>query len=129
VQVYQYKLEIIGMEMWDSALVQKITRFKRSALEKALGLYVCSGAAIYVLSELDEDVIFDVVLGGAKYKILIEKSTQSIVQLDGKFENSDNSVSQNLINIIIKQAFRDTDLKQIGKVPRFFDTKNAIDLE
>jgi hypothetical protein len=102
VQVYQYKLEIVGMEMWDSALVQKITRFKRSALEKALGLYVCSGAAIYVLSELEEDVIFDVALGGAKYKILIEKSNQSIVQLDGKFENSDNSVSQNLINIIIK---------------------------
>lgn len=68
------------------------------------------------------------VLGGAKYKILIEKINQSIVQLDGKFENSDNSVSQNLINIIIKQAFRDTDLKQIGKVPRFFDTQNAIEL-
>jgi len=49
VQVFQYKLEIVGMEMWDAALVQKICRFKRSALEKALGLYVCSGAAIYVL--------------------------------------------------------------------------------
>jgi len=90
------------MEMWDAALVQKICRFKRSALEKALGLYVCSGSAIYVLQELEEDLNFDVLLGGAKYKILIEKVTQSIVQLDGKFENSDNSVSQNLINIIIK---------------------------
>ena len=102
VQVFQYKLEIVGMEMWDAALVQKICRYKRSALEKALGLYVCSGAAIYVLQELEEDLIFDVLLGGAKYKILIEKVNQSIVQLDGKFENSDNSVSQNLINIIIK---------------------------
>ena len=37
-------------------------------------------------------------------------------------------MSQNLINVIIKQAFRDTDLKQIGKIPRFFDTKNVIDL-
>ncbi len=102
VQVFQYKLEIVGMEMWDAALVQKICRYKRSALEKALGLYVCSGAAIYVLQELEEDLIFDVLLGGAKYKILIRKVNQSIVQLDGKFENSDNSVSQNLINIIIK---------------------------
>jgi hypothetical protein len=50
------------------------------------------------------------------------------VQLNGKFENQDNTVSQNLINVIIKQAFRDTDLKQIGKIPRFFDTKNVIDL-
>jgi hypothetical protein len=31
------------MEMWDAGLVQKIIRFKRSALEKALGLYVSSG--------------------------------------------------------------------------------------
>lgn len=31
--------------------------------------------------------MFDVSLAGAKYTILIEKSTQSIVQLDGKFEN------------------------------------------
>lgn len=102
VQVFQYKLEIVGMEMWDAALVQKICRFKRSALEKALGLYVCSGAAIYVLQELEEDLIFDVLLGGTKYKILIEKVSQSIVKLDEKFDNSDNSVSQNLINIIIK---------------------------
>ncbi len=97
--------------MWDAGLVQKIIRFKRSALEKALGLYVCSGQQIYVLAELDEDVMFDVALAGAKYQILIDKSTQSIVQLDGKFQNQDNTVSQNLINIIIKQAFRDTDLK------------------
>lgn len=55
-----------------------------------------------MLSELDEDVMFDVQLQGAKYKILIDKSTQSTVQLDGKFDNSDNTVSQNLINIIIK---------------------------
>jgi len=59
---------------------------------------------------------------------LIDKSTQSIVQLNGDFTNSDNSVSQNLINIIIKQAFRETNLKQIGKVPRFFDVQNPIDL-
>lgn len=103
-------------------------RFKRSALEKALGLYVCSGPSIYVLAELDEDVLFECAMGGAKFSIRIEKSTQSIVQLESKFENQDNTVSQNLINIIIKQAFRDTDLKQIGKVPRFFDTKNAIEL-
>jgi len=44
VQVYQYKLEIVGMEMWDANLVQKIIKFKRTALDKALGLYVCSGA-------------------------------------------------------------------------------------
>lgn len=85
--MFQYKLDVVGMEMWDSNLVQKIVRFKRSALEKALGLYVCSGPSIYVLAELDEDVLFECAMGGAKYSIRIEKSTQSIVQLESKFEN------------------------------------------
>jgi len=34
-----------------------------------------------------------------------------------------------LLNIIIKQAFRETNLKQIGKAPRFFDTSNPIELK
>lgn len=72
VSVYQYKLEIIGMELWDANLVQKIVRFKRTALEKALGLYVVSGASIYILSELEEDVVFEVCLSGAKYTIMIQ---------------------------------------------------------
>lgn len=55
------------MEMWDTNLVQKIVRFKRAALEKALGLYVCSGPSIYMLAELDEDVLFECAMGGAKY--------------------------------------------------------------
>jgi len=33
-----------------------------------------------------------------------------------------------LINIIIKQAFRNTNLKQVGKTPKFFDVKNFIDM-
>ncbi len=37
-------------------------------------------------------------------------------------------MAQNLLNIIIKEAFRSTELKQIGKAPRFFDVKNPIDL-
>jgi len=63
---------------------------------------------------------------GAKYDIVIDKSTQCQVKLDDQFTNSDNSVSQNLLNIIIKQAFRDTHLKQIGRAPRFFDVANPI---
>lgn len=111
VQVYQYALQIIGMEMWDSNLVQKIIRFKRTALEKALGLYAVSGACIYILSELDEDVKFDCMMQGTKYVIYIDKSTLSLVTLEDKFDNQDNTVTQTLINIIIKQAFRDTNLK------------------
>jgi len=43
VQVYQYKLEILGMEMFDANFVQQVIRFKRSTIEKSLGLNVVSG--------------------------------------------------------------------------------------
>jgi hypothetical protein len=81
-----------------------------------------------MLSELEEDFRVEVSLQGVKYTILIETSTLSRVHLSGQFSNDENSVDQSLINIIIKQAFRDTNLKQIGKTPRFFDTQNFIDM-
>lgn len=71
-QVYQYALEIIGMEIFDTDLIQKVVRYKRSALDKALGLYVVSGQSIYMLHELEEDVKFDVSFLGNKYTIMIE---------------------------------------------------------
>jgi hypothetical protein len=43
VQVYQYKLEILGMEMFDANFVQQVIKFKRSTIEKSLGLNVVSG--------------------------------------------------------------------------------------
>ena len=33
-----------------------------------------------------------------------------------------------IINCVINQAFRETNLKQIGRQPRFFDVKNPVDL-
>ena len=44
------------------------------------------------------------------------------------FSNKDNDVSQNLINVILKQAFRETNLKQLGRSPRFFDVNKPVDL-
>jgi hypothetical protein len=41
----------------------------------------------------------------------------------------DHNIIHNLINIIIKQAFRETNLRQIGKQPRFFDVSKAIVVE
>lgn len=41
----------------------------------------------------------------------------------------DHSVQSTLINIIIKEAFRQSNLKQIGKIPRFFDPSKALEVE
>lgn len=77
----------------------------------ALGLNVCSGQQIYTVTELDEDISFGMVHKSKKYTVLIRKDTQCQVRLSQQFNNSDNSVTQNLLNIIIKAAFRDTTLK------------------
>ena len=128
-QIYQYALEIIGMEIFDADLIQKIVHHKRRALDNALGLYVVSGQSIYMISELEEDVKFDVAYLGEKYTIVIEQSTMSMASVNEKFVNQENTVGQQLMNIIIKSAFRQTNLKQIGKTPRFFDVSNAMDLK
>jgi hypothetical protein len=41
----------------------------------------------------------------------------------------DHSVVHTLINIIIKEAFRQTNLRQIGKIPRFFDLTKAMAIQ
>jgi hypothetical protein len=39
------------------------------------------------------------------------------------------NIIQTLLNLIVKQAFRATNLKQIGNRPRFFDIKKSIDFQ
>lgn len=73
VQVFQYKLEILGMEMFDPNFIQQVIRFKRSTIEKSLGLNVVSGEQIYLLEEIAEDVKFEASFRGGKYTILIDK--------------------------------------------------------
>lgn len=36
--VYQYKLEIIGMKIWDANLVHRIVKSKQAAIDTALGV-------------------------------------------------------------------------------------------
>ena len=40
----------------------------------------------------------------------------------------DHNVFHTLLNIIIKDAFRGTNLKQVGKAPKFFDMDKGINL-
>ncbi len=40
-----------------------------------------------------------------------------------------NHIAQTLINNILKKAFEDTNFKQIGKLPRFFDSSRSTVLD
>ena len=76
-----------------------------------MGSYVVSGKTIYTLTELDESLLFTTVFKGETARISIDKETQTQVHLTDNFQNKDNDVAQNLINVILKQAFRETNLK------------------
>jgi hypothetical protein len=109
--VYQYVIDIKPDEMWEAERVHAIIKTKRSALEKALGAYVVSGRSIYILNELDESLEFATIYKGERCCIKIDKDYGQQVVLTNDFVNKENSVSQNLLNVIIKQAFRETNLK------------------
>lgn len=80
-------------------------------MDASLGLNVCSGEIIYLLSELEEDVKFNATLNGNQYTIVIREETHTILNLQDQFTNESNSTAQQLINVIIKTAFRDTKMK------------------
>lgn len=120
-------MDIQPMHVWDPNLVHRVMRLKRTALERALGPHVCSGKSIYTLNEIDEDLVFKPKIQGEEYTIAINMDSCSVINLNNDaFSNKENDVKQQMINVIIKDAFRSTDLRQIGKTPRFFDTTNPI---
>lgn len=129
VNVYQYALDITPMHVWDANLVYRVMKLKRAALERALGPHVCSGKSVYTLAEIDSDLVFKVgKIQGDEYTIAISVDTCSVINLNSNFSNKENDVKQQIINVIIKDAFRSTDLRQIGRSPRFFDTTNPINM-
>ena len=117
------------MHVWDANLVYRVMKLKRAALERALGPHVCSGKSVYTLTEIDSDLVFKVgKIQGDEYTISISVDTCSVINLNSNFSNKENDVKQQIINVIIKDAFRSTDLRQIGRSPRFFDTTNPINM-
>lgn len=129
--VYQYEVSISPDVMADSYIIHGIFRMIRRKVESLLGLYVISGKSVFTTTELNESLLIQTEFQGVQYEIVI--SAESKKFFSGKsLENAkmeDHNIIHNLINIIIKQAFRDTNLKQIGKQPRFFDVTKAIEVE
>ena len=95
----------------ETSRVHEIIRKNRTNLERALGYYVPSGRTIYTLTELDESLSFATPVRGVHYHVSIDKSTETMVHLSENFQNKDNEVAQMLINVILKQAFRETKFK------------------
>jgi hypothetical protein len=99
------------MHVWDTNLVHRVMKLKRTALERALGPHVVSGKSVYTLNEIDQDLVFKVKIQSEEFTISLTQDTQCVVNLNGTFSNKENDVKQQIINVIIKDAFRSTDLR------------------
>jgi hypothetical protein len=99
----------------------------------ALGTFACSGNNIFVLSEIEseEEMRFDVNYRGGDYTIIIRPETKTLFLMQDETKDGAGQISQNLINVILKNAFRETNLTQIGKAPHFFDCdpKSSINID
>ena len=80
------------------------------------------------LTELEESVEFNINFRGDSINVKILKESGQNFFFDDEFCNKNNDVKQMIFNLIINQAFRETNLKQIGRRPQFFDVQNPIDL-
>ena len=103
----------------------------KKKIETIVGLFVISGNSIFTTTDLEEDLVVNAIFQKIEYIVTIQTSNKKY--FSGKSletaKMEDHNIIHNLINIIIKQAFRDTDLRQIGKQPRFFDVAKAVNIE
>jgi len=129
--VYIYDVAITPEIINDAFLIHSIFKMCKKKLEMMLGIYVISGRNIFTTCDINESFQMKVEYKGCEYQIIIDAASKHF--FNGKklsaLKMEDHSVAHTLINIIIKEAFRQTNLRQIGKVPRFFDISKAIDIQ
>ena len=125
--VYYYNILISPEVIADSYVIHGIFGNIKKRLDVMMGIHVISGNTIFTTTNLEESIHIKAEFKNQEYDVQIEASTNHFLigaSMDGQ-RMEDHSLVQNLINIIIKQAFRDTNLRQIGKAPRFFDVTRS----
>ena len=98
-------------EFMDTDKARAILRTKARALNEAIGVHFFTGNNLYTLTQMEEDMEFETNLRGTPATIKIEVGRGNVIQLDEHFTNEDSTLSQMIINCVVKEAFRETDLK------------------
>lgn len=99
--------------MSDAFIMQGIFKAIKRKVDMILGLYVTSGRAVFTTTELNENVLITTDFRGIKYDIIINAENKKFFSgkqlTQAKME--DHNIIHNLLNIIVKQAFRETNLR------------------
>lgn len=111
--VYQYDVTVLPEVMSDSFIIQNVFKGIKRQVESIFGLYLISGRSLYSTYNLEETLLIETKFQGIDYKVSI--NAESKTHFCGKTITSskmeDHNVIFNLINIVIKQALRETDLR------------------
>ena len=109
--VYQYSLEISPEEFWEADKVLRVLRLKWKQIESTIGPFVPAGKNILTLNEINESIDWNINFRGDNCNVKIPVETGKTIFLSDDFANKDNDVKQMVFNLIINQAFRETNLK------------------
>ena len=111
--VYYYDISISPEVIADSYIIQGISRNIRKQLNMIMGIYVISGKNIFTPTLLEESILIKAEYKSQEYDVTIDSSTRHFLKAIGTdgVKMEDHCLVQNFINIIIKQAFRDTNLR------------------
>lgn len=130
VHIYDVKLDP-SQAIDEAFVIHQVARELKSDLEAALGTYVFSGRNCFTIKKLTEPMTFTAKFRETTYTMTIKVENVHTFNCrdmeDIKME--DDHVAHTLLNVIIKEAFRSTHLRQLGRVPRFFDGDLALTLE
>lgn len=116
--------------MSDTYIMQGIFRTIKRKIDAILGLYVTSGRCVFTTTNLEESISIEANFHGMDYILGINIDSKRYISgkkmTQAKME--DHHILHTLLNVIVKQAFRETNLRQIGRQPRFFDMSKAIEI-
>jgi hypothetical protein len=120
-----------GMEVEDHFIIGKVIGRHRKELTKTLEIYVTSGFNIFSTADLTEDFCIVFKEYNKDYKVRVNAASKTYFNLKNikNMKMEDNNIAHTLISNIVKQAFRGTELRQLGKLPRFFDKEKATVLQ
>ena len=107
-----------------------LIRKNQEMLKKMLGPFIHSGDNIFAFEESGEGIEFKTeTRGGKAYNVYIEQVSSFDMEDLSTLKNADHGVAMNFLNLIVKSALRQSDMKQIGNLPRYFLPKNRRRVE
>lgn len=131
----QEEIEMSGNDNAHTYTIDEITKavdYCKTKIELLVGKFIHSGQNIWTTQQLTEDrFMIESKLNRRKITLLIEREGEFVVD-PGQINKTDRRNCQamsQVLNVVVKEAMRETGLIQMGKRPQFYSFENPIDVE